>query len=439
MKKIVLLLLVLAPFLSKGQYMVTIAGNGTFNNSGDGGPASAAELGMPRAVAIDRSGNVYITIISPGARIRKITPAGIISTFAGGDTIGYNGDGIPATAAFLDEPRQVAFDGAGNVYICGGFNHRIHMVNPAGIISTFAGDGTGAYGGDGGPATAAQLNFSNGMDFDAAGNAYISDNFNHMIRKINTSGIISTIAGTGTAGYSGNGGPATNAMINNPNRIMVVGTDVYFTEQGNACLRKVNAAGIISTVAGDGFSGYFGDGGPATAAEFNAPAALCKDVLGNIYIADTRNNVIRVINTAGIINTYAGTGIAGFNGDCLLDTLAQLDTAYGVAIDASGSIYIADQFNFRIRKINALPCVTGVNDVTADQESITVFPNPATAELTITCPAKINQVAISNIMGQTIYNKAYNTMQVVINVADLPAGVYFAKINGTEVKRFLKQ
>jgi sugar lactone lactonase YvrE len=439
--KNLLLLLAFIPFIVKGQYITTICGNGMMTNTGDGGPASIAALAGPWAVSVDKSNNIYITCIAEGSRIRKIDASGMITTICGNDSTGFFGDGGPATAGQLDSARQVAFDRSGNIYICDMGNNRIRKINTAGILSTFAGNGAAAYGGDGGPATAAQINQPNGIYFDATGNAYISENRSARIRMINTSGIISTFAGNGTPGYNGDGGPATAAMINLPNRILVIGSDVYFSEEGNNCIRKVDASGIISTFAGDGsgVAGYSGDGGPATDAELSDPDAIAADAYGNFYIADTYNEIIRVINPAGIINTYTGNGNSGYNGDCIADTAAELSSPYGMAVDTSGIVYIADEGNNRIRKITTIGCVSAVTNVSNPGEIFNAFPNPATIELTIKSTIQISQVIILDQLGKNIFKYDYNSEEANIDISGFAPGLYFLKVNGSIFKKFVKE
>jgi len=246
--------------------------------------------------------------------------AQIINAFAGGGTSGL-GDGGFATAAQLSLPLGVTCDATGNVYIADQINGRVRMINNSGIISTFAGNGTGGHSGDGGQATAAGIGVG-GITFDAIGNLYIADRGNY-IRKVNTNGIISTIGGIGTAGYSGDGGPATAAEFNDPIGIAVdANGNVFIADNNNNRIRKINTTGIISTYAGTGYGAglatctacYSGDGGMAAAANLNNPWGLALDALGNLYIADQWNNCIRKVNTSGIITTVAGNGFgAGMN------------------------------------------------------------------------------------------------------------------------------
>ena len=327
-------------------FIDTVAGNGTHGYSGDEGLATSALLHYPRAVAIDAAGNVYI---ADDQRIRKVTATGIITTVAGKGTPGYSGDGGPATLAQLKYPAGVAVDAAGNLYIADSSNSSVRKVT-AGIISTVAGNGTAGYSGDGGPAASAQLNYPQGLALDTAGNLYIADGYNNRIRKVTTDGIIFTIAGGGTGG-SGDGGPAISAFIPDPHGIAIDAAGaLYITDWSNSRIRKVTTDGVIDTVAGNGSFGYSGDDGPATSAQLGSPFGLAVDAIGNLYIADTNNSRIRKV-TDGVIRTVAGNRTYGYAGDAGPATLAQLSAPFGLAVDAAGNLFVADTNNSRIRKV----------------------------------------------------------------------------------------
>jgi len=293
----------------------------------------------------------FLAFAAPFASIAQI-----ISTIAGNGTQNYSGDGGAATAAELNFPTATAVDAGGNVYIADFDNNRIRAVNIfSGKISTFAGTGSSGFSGDGGPATSAELYLPIGVTVDSYGNLYIADFFNNRVRKvIRSTGKIITIAGNGTSGYSGDGGPATSAELNSPTGVTVDNLgNVYIADFYENRVRKVNAAGIISTFAGNGTAGFSGDGGPATSAELNSPSVVALDGSGNVYIADTHNNRIRIVNSAGTINTFAGNGTAGFSGDGGLATAAEMINPTGVAVDILGNVYIADLDNNRIREVYA--------------------------------------------------------------------------------------
>jgi len=352
----------------------TIAGNGGQGYSGDGGPATAARLLFPGAVAVDGSGNLFIAD-SGGYRVRKVTPAGIITTVAGTGISGFSGDGGPATAAQLAGPFRVAVDGSGNLFIAdldANFNGRIRKVTAAGIISTVAGNGTSGFSGDGGQATAAQLWHPCGITVDGSGNLFIAEGWgsafavrdHSRIRKVTPAGIISTVAGVGTYGFSGDGGPATSAQLAEPADVIVDASgNLFIADSNNGRIRKVTAAGIISTVAGNGCpetntSCVLGDGGPATSAQLKYPVGVAVDGFGNIFIADRDDSRVRKVTPAGIITTYAGNGTSGFSGDGGPAAAAQLSNLTDLAADVSGNIFIADDSNNRVRKVSTASSVT---------------------------------------------------------------------------------
>ncbi|WP_026309024.1 NHL repeat-containing protein [Spirosoma spitsbergense] len=331
--------------------IATVAGNGTVSYGGDRGPATSASLYNPVGVAFDGTGNFYIAD-QQNQRIRKVATSGIITTVAGNGLFTFGGDGGAATAANLANPSGVAVDGVGNIYIADALNQRIRKVAMSGIITTVAGNGIAGFSGDGGAATAASLNNPVGVTVDGTGNLYIADSQNNRIRKVATSGIISTVAGNGTASNSGDGGLATAAGFNYIAGVVLDGSgNLYIADQGNHRIRKVATDGIVTTVAGTGIAGYSGDGGLATAANLANPASVVVDGMGNLYIADYGNNRIRKVATNGIITTVAGNGSHGFSGDGGLATAAILDNPFNVAVDGMGNLYISDSDNQRVRKV----------------------------------------------------------------------------------------
>ncbi len=228
-------------------------------------------------------------------------------------------------------------------------------LSPGSIISTIAGNGTAGYSGDGGPAASAELNSPSGVAVDFSGNIYIADYKNNRIRRVDASGVISTVAGKGTAGYSGDGGPASSAELSTPSGVAVdTSGNIYIADSSNNCIRKVDASGVISTVAGKGTGGYSGDGGPASSAELSSPFGVAVDASGNIYIADDKNNRIRKVDASGVISTVAGNGTGGYSGDGGPATSAELNSPSGLAVDSSGNIYIADTTNYRVREVYAI-------------------------------------------------------------------------------------
>ena len=338
--------------------ITTIAGTGVRGFSGDGGPATQAQLGLPDGVAIDGAGNIYIAGNS-NHRVRMVNPAGIISTVAGNGQAAFGGDGGPATSASLFSPRRLTLDADENLYIADAGNHRVRKVNPEGVITTVAGDGVSDFGGDGGPATAAQLSFLTDVAVDDTGEFYIADSANHRVRKVTPEGVISTAVGT--SHYAGDGGPATQALLFSPFNMEPDGDgNIYISDTDNNVVRKATADGIISTVAGVGVFGFSGDGGPAQSASLARPMGLVLDSAGNLYIADDRNHRVRRVTPDGVIDTVAGTGAFGFSGDSGPATEARFDDPIGLALDQDNNLYISDRDNHRVRRVTPDGTITTV-------------------------------------------------------------------------------
>jgi hypothetical protein len=372
-----------------GGLIKTVAGDGTAGYSGDGGPATSAELKYPSGLAVDSSDNFYIADYGEN-RVRKVTAStGYISLLAGNGTAGYSGDGGAATTAELDYPFDVALDSKNNVYIADYVNCRIRAVNTGsaavtiagvtiqpGDIATIAGTGTAGYSGDGGSAILAKLNYPTSVTVDSSGNIYIADGDNYRIRKVTTAGTISTFAGTGISGYSGDNGAATSAKIGFPTGVRVDSSgDVFISDGYNARIRRV-ASGIIETIAGNGKFGYAVNGGAASIAELNYPWGIAVDVADNVFIADYDNSRARVVTTSGLIYTIAGTGTGGYSGDGGMAADAELYYPTGIAVDSAGDVYISDTLNSRVRQITTSPTFypaagsyTGVQIVTISSSS----------------------------------------------------------------------
>ena len=337
--------------------ITTVAGSAVAGRGGDGGRATASELSYPEAVAVDASGNIYIAD-RENQIIRMVTKStGIITTVAGNGLYGYNGDGGQAMQAQLSSPQGVAVDASGNIYIADTENHRIRMVTKStGIISTVAGSAESGFRGDGGQATLARLLNPHSVVVDASGNIYIADASNLRIRVVTKStGVITTVAGNGQNGFSGDGGYATSAVIVWPQSIAVdTSGNIYIADANNRRIRKVTkSTGIITTVVGTGQYGNGGDGGYATSAQLSSPRGVAVDASGNIYISDFSNVIRMVTKSTGIISTVAGTGSGGFSGDGEIPRSAQVSMPLGIAVDAWGNIYIADTGNKRIRKVGS--------------------------------------------------------------------------------------
>jgi uncharacterized protein (TIGR03437 family) len=388
--------------------LTVVAGNGLIGHTGDGGPATSASLLGPLSVAVDSSDNLYI-LDSAGGYVRKVTPDGVISTIAGTGSSGYNGDNIPATTAMFYHPYALTLDSAGSLYIADTNNNRIRKITTDGIVTTVAGNGKAGYNGDNIQATSASLNYPIGVAVDAAGNLYIADADNQLVRMVSpqgiittvagvlrgsgqvsfaddipavnagiipegiaidaagnlllsdfatnrvrkvSNGVITTIAGNGTQDFSGDGGSALQATLNSPTGLAVdADGNVYIGDSQNERVRKLTLDGNIGTAAGNGLFRYSGDGGPATSATLYLPYSIARDKSGNLYIVEPEQSRVRKVAPNGIITTFAGTGEQGYNGDNIPATGAKLWFPSGVAVDGIGAVYIADQLNGRIRRV----------------------------------------------------------------------------------------
>ncbi|MEU5667420.1 RICIN domain-containing protein [Streptomyces longwoodensis] len=329
----------------------TVAGTGVAGSTGDNDSARAAQLNRPYGVAVDSTGTVYVCEFS-GHRVRRITTDGKITNVAGTGRAGFSGDNGPAASAQLNSPREVAVDSAGAVYIADAGNHRVRKITPDGTISTVAGTGAAGFGGDGGPATAARLNGPFGVAVDSTDTLYLSDYYNHRVRKVTPDGTISTVVGNGTGAYKGDGGPAAAAQLNGPHAVMTDGSgNLFIADYSNQRVRKVSADGTVSTVAGTGAAGFSGDGGPATSAKLSGPTGLAMDSSGDLFVADYGNHRVRKVSADGTISTVAGTGAAGFSGDGGLPASTQLNNPIALTVDCVDTLYIADFANNRVRKI----------------------------------------------------------------------------------------
>jgi hypothetical protein len=442
MKKILSLLLLALPYISNAQQITTIAGSDSAGYSGDGGLATDARLNYPTGVRVDDSGNVVIADDDNNV-IRKVNRKGIINTIIGNDTGGYRGDGGLAIRASIYRPGDIALDKKGNIYIVDSWNSVIRKVDKSGIITTVAGCDTAGYGGDTGPAILAKINIPSSIDVDAIGNIYISDQKNAVVRKVDTAGIITTIAGTpGVMGYAGDDSMATSALMGNVCGVRVDAKgNVYVADHDYNAVRKINKAGIITTIAGSPTAGYTGDGGPAKAAQLFHPMDVTLDPLGNLYIADEGNNVIRKIDTNGIITTVAGINTPGYNGDSISADSAQLHTPCGITTDKFGNLYIADTYNQRIRKVT-FNTDTVVASGLSQQLTIPpsfIYPNPTHGLINITSQSFISNVVIKNIAGQSIYLKHINRQKSFqLDISDLPDGIYFICLDNAYLQKIIK-
>ena len=356
-RRILIFFVCAAPVLAQGT-ISTFAGSGATGFAGDGGAATAAVLDRPIYVHAAGDGSLYIADEN-NHRIRRVDAAGVITTFAGNGTRGFSGDGGPATAAALNAPAGLCGDAAGNIYINDVLNQRIRRVDRSGTMTTFAGNGSASSSGDGGPATAAGIWLPIRCAFNSGGEMYVAEQGGHRIRRVASGGTIATVAGNGSRGFAGDGGPAASALLDNPTAVAIdYAGNVYFSDQGNQRIRRITPAGVMATVAGNGTAGFNGDGGPATAASLNFPGGLAVDQGGVLYVADSPNHRVRRITPDGRVDTVAGNGAGTFNGDGRQALAAALNAPFGLAIDAGGALYIADSGNQRVRRVAAMGPVT---------------------------------------------------------------------------------
>ncbi len=361
---------------SHAQIITTIAGTGGNGTTGDGGQAVIAQVAGPTGVATDAGGNLYIASCS-GHRIRRVTPGGVISTIAGTGVAGFSGDGGAATAATLNCPAALKFDASGHLFFTDYTNHRVRRISNTGIITTVAGNGVGGFAGDGGAATSASLWNPIGIDVDVNGQLYIGDTGNHRVRFVTSAGVISTLAGTGVAGFSGDNGLATSAQLNLPGVVRAVGAGssrvVLIADRLNNRIRSVSFAGVISTVVGNGTAAFTGDGGAATSATLNGPYGLALAANGDLYIGEVGNARIRRVS-GGIITTVAGNGVVASSGDGGAPMAASIHPSIDLIVDDVGNLIFTEQNFHRVRKI------------------VTNVPNPP---LIGTASAGLNSVSVS--------------------------------------------
>jgi sugar lactone lactonase YvrE len=389
------------PVLDPGN-INTVAGDGDWIYRGDGVAATAAPIFLPTGVVTDALGNIFLSD-SNNNRIRRVdVVTGLISTVAGTGTSGYNGDNIPATQAMVSTPAGLAIDGAGNLYFADTGNHIIRRIDAVtGIITTVAGTpGVQGYSGDSQAATSARLTFPEGVALDVSGNLYLADTGDNAVRKVDTSGTITTIAGTGVPGYNGDGIAATTAQLNNPWNITVAPDgSLYIADLDNHRIRRIAGSGVIATVAGTGVSGFSGDGSAATSAQLKAPAAVVLDPAGNLYIADSGNNRVRkVYATTSVIQTIAGDADESFAGDTGIANKAALYGPYALFFHGSGNLFIADLFHNRIREVYGAQLALQEDTIKVGKTSppqAVAFANDGNALLTLAAP-QFNQAALDS-------------------------------------------
>lgn len=388
----------------------TVAGNGITGYSGDGGAAESALLHEPSSVAVAPSGVFYISDTN-NQRVREVT-GGIISTLTGNGTAGYAGDGGAPASGQVNYPGGLAVDGSGNLYIADTVNQRVRKIS-GGVITTVAGNGTAGNSGNGAAAVNAELDAPVAVAVDGGGNLFIADFNNDVVRKVTAAGVISTVAGNGSPGYSGDGGGAVTAQLKGPVSVAVDGAgNLYIADSGNSVVRKVTPGGLISTYAGNGTLGSSGDGGYATAAQLATPAGVAVDSSGNLYIADSGAGTVRLVNAAGLISTIAGGGGVGYSGDGGPAVGAQFNSLSGIALDASGDVYLADRGNNAIRFLQLVAAVPSTGMVTnsasnlsgpiAPGEIVTVF-GSGIGPQTLMASTPTNNTLPTEVGGATVY------------------------------------
>ncbi len=426
-----------------GQTISSFAGNGAANNLGDGGLATAAGLDYPCLGVFDKIGNYYFTTGVIGNTVRKISPSGVICTVAGTGSLGFNGDNIQATTAKLWDPCAVAVDSMGNIYVADRENQRIRKIDfLSGLITTIAGTGVEASSGDHGLATAASIMDPNDICFDKFSNLYFSENGDGKVRKIDGVGIITTVAGTGLPGHSSGGGLADTTPLGAVGGICFDDTGNLYIADWYSRVYKVDTFGFITTIVGNGVSGSSGDDSLAINCK-TVPAFIALDKFGNLYISEYDYNKVRMVNNAGIIKTIVGTGISGYNGDNILANSALLNAPAGLNIDSCGNLFIADSRNFRIRKVSYPNCDYMTTQSIENQHNrISLYPNPATSKLYIDGANGGEQWVLFNITGIIEQSGKLQEGHNEIPIKQLPPGLKILEIltgHGQKtIKKFLK-
>ncbi len=414
---LLVIMLLCLPFCVNAQIISTLAGNGKQGSSGDGGFASYATFNGPMGLLMDGRGTLYIAD-QDNNRIRVINSYGVVKTIAGtGSSGGSTGDGGPAVKAKINHPTGMAMDKAGNLYIADSWNNKIRKIDVDGKITTVAGNGVAGYSGDNIPAVTAKLNNPKSVAIDPLGNLIIADCNNCRIRRVDTAGIITTIAGTGDVSYYGNGVPATASKLNKPAAVAIdKDGNILIADTYNNLIRKITTDSLIHNIAGNGTPGYGGDNSSGFS-QLNRPSGLAVDGVGNVFIADMNNNRVRKIDTGGTITTVAGNGSPGSAGDGGSSVEAELYVPTCVAVDSAGNLYVGQSDN-KIRYVYLDPVE---NDQTMD-----VFPVPCKMSTTLFMPSMYEElvtVFIMNADGRLV-SKLTGLTNRFVNVHLELSGVY---------------
>lgn len=422
-----MLVLLIFNIHTNAQSVSTLAGSGTAGSVN--GTGASASFNYPTGVGTDVSGNVYVADYFNN-KIRKITPSGVVTTFAGSGNVGSL-DGTGTSARFY-RPLSLTVDTSGNVYVADTYNSKIRKITPTGDVTTLAGGSTA--GNLDGTGSAASFYWPTAVAVDASGNVYVADTNNNLIRKVTSSGVVTTIAGDTTVGSVDANGTA--ASFSSPNGIAVDSSgNIFVSDFGNQKIRKISPTGDVTTFAGNGSTGNLD--GLGTSATFDGPSGITIDVSGNLYVADRNNNLIRKITSNGNVTTYAGDGSAGSIDATPLSS--SFNTPYSVAADISGNIFVADFSNHKIRQI--------VNNLSYKSQKlgthINIYPNPVGDIINIDLAE--SDVVVSTLydsLGKQILSKKLNFLKNSINVSQLPLGIYFLKIEddkGVAFQKILKQ
>jgi uncharacterized protein (TIGR03437 family) len=419
----------------------TLAGDGYLHAVGDGGPATSAQFYRPSAMVLDYSGNLFVADTGT-QRVRQVTPAGIVVTVAGTGIAGYNGDQAKADSTQLNSPGGVTLDGAGSLVVADTVNQRIRKVT-GGIVSTVLGTGTAGSGPQNSAPLETPLRSPGGVCFDLGGNLYVADTLNNRVLQAPPGAPVATAVGNGAAGSLGDGGPARTAQLDLPGACTAdAAGNLYIADTGNHRVRKVSAAGIVSTVAGTGAPGGGGDEGPATAATLSGPRGVAVDGSGNVYIADTGNSRIRMVTPDGVIHNIAGTGAAGFAGDDGDALSAQLNAPAGLLADGSGDIYIADSGNNRIRLLTPLPATPATTPIQPAPPPDAVVLNAATMAAGAVAPGELVTITGVGLGPQSGAAGLFDSAGLVANQVagtevdfdGVPAPVFYAQYGQVTVQ-----